>query len=276
MRLDRVLVERGIARSRAQAQSLIADGVVTLDGRVTLRAAADVGPESSVVLTVPIDHYVCRAAHKLAGALDVCAHLGLDVTHRRALDAGASTGGFTQVLLELGAANVVALDVGHDQLAPQIAADPRVTVREGVNVRDLDPADPDAGVSLVVADLSFISLELVIAPLVGWCAPPADLVLMVKPQFEVGRALLGAGGVVRDARHRAAAVSRVADAMTREGLVLHHVARSSLPGSTGNVEFFIWGSLSWQAGTAEPHRTRPVLAGEALINAIASQVEREP
>jgi len=217
-------------------------------------------------LTVTDDGYVSRAAHKLKGALDACAPYGLDVADRRALDAGASTGGFTQVLLERGARHVTAIDVGHGQLAQQVADDPRVTAIEGLNVRDLTPADLPGPVDLVVADLSFISLTLVTRPLC-LALVSGDLVLMVKPQFEVGKDRLGAGGVVTRPDERARAVMGVAEALEGEGAVIHRVEASELPGLTGNVEFFIWASLAWQA-SGGGHDKRPRVSGAALAAAI--------
>ena len=196
MRLDRALVARGLARSRTHAQQLIDAGVVTVDGATATKPALEVGDDAVLAAAHP-DRYVSRAAHKLLGALDACPEL--PVTGRTALDVGASTGGFTQVLLERGAARVHAIDVGHGQLAAEIAADPRVVAREGLNARDLTAADlggdrPD----LVVADVSFISLTLLLVPILGAASDSADLLLMVKPQFEVGRERLGKGGVVTD------------------------------------------------------------------------------
>ncbi|MFW2514074.1 TlyA family RNA methyltransferase [Demequina sp. SO4-13] len=274
MRLDRALHARGLARSRSHAQELIAAGAVTVDGTVAVKPAQPVHEESRLAVAPDAGHYVSRAAHKLIGALDECARHGLVVEGKRALDAGASTGGFTQVLLERGAAHVLAVDVGHGQLAPSIAAEPRVSVREGVNVRDLDASSTGAGVDLVVADLSFIPLPLVIPALVDFAGPGADHVLMVKPQFEVGRGRLSARGVVTDPAARASAVRGVAQAMADAGLTVHRVARSTLPGPQGNVEFFVWGSYLWQARHDDAH-TRPVLEGETLEGAIAREVKGE-
>jgi len=195
------------------------------------------------------------------------------VQGRRAVDAGASTGGFTQVLLERGAAHVTAIDVGHDQLADVVRADPRVTVIEGVNVRDLEQGSPGSGADLIVADLSFISLTLVMAPLVAMAAIDGDLVLLVKPQFEVGRSRLDKQGVVTTNKDRAAAVTKVCDAALREGLEVVALSPSVLPGPSGNVEFFLWVRRSWQArGVAE----QPTLDSQALAKAIAALVERRP
>lgn len=273
MRLDRALAARGLARSRSHAQELIASGAVTVDGTVATRAAADVSEATRLAVAPDSVHYVSRAAHKLLGALDACAPLGLDVRGLRALDAGASTGGFTQVLLERGASHVDAIDVGHDQMAPVLRADPRVTITEGLNVRDLETGGPGTGAQVVVADLSFISLALVLPALVRTADAHAEFVLMVKPQFEVGRSRLSGRGVVTDARARASAVLTVAQAMATHGIAVHHVARSALPGPQGNVEFFIWGGGAWQARAHRP--ARPVLVADALDAAIAREVEGE-
>jgi len=269
MRLDRALVARGLARSRTHAQSLIGAGAVTVNDVPASKPATDVGDDTLITVTSD-DHYVSRAAHKLIGALDECAPLGLKVAGRRALDAGASTGGFTQVLLERGAAHVTAFDVGHGQLSPVVAADPRVTAIEGLNVRDLTPDAVHAPVDLIVADLSFISLTLAVGPLTAVAPGGADYVLMVKPQFEVGRERLGKGGVVTDASQRARAVAAVAHALSQAGAAIHHIARSALPGPSGNVEFFVWGSTPWQA-RAVSRDQRPAL-GEVEVH---GAIERE-
>lgn len=274
VRLDRALHARGLARSRSHAQELIAAGAVTVDGRVATKSAHPVSDDAVLDVAPDAGRYVSRAAHKLVSALDACAPDGLSVDGRRALDAGASTGGFTQVLLERGAAHVLAVDVGHDQLSPSIRGDARVTVREGVNVRDLDASTPGAGVGLVVADLSFIALPLVIPALVAFAGEGADHLLMVKPQFEVGRGKLSARGVVTSQAARASAVRGVARAMSDAGLTLHRVARSGLPGPQGNVEFFIWASNVWQARSGDAH-ARPVLDGELLEQAIAREVKED-
>jgi len=266
VRLDRAVAARGLARSRAHAHELITAGLVLVSGEPVTKPSADVADDADISLADgAAAHYVSRAALKLVGALDACEPLGLIVSGRDCLDAGASTGGFTQVLLERGARHVLAVDVGHDQLAPVVVADPRVTSREGVNVKDLTTSSEGAGVSLVVADLSFISLTHVIDPLVAFAADDADLLLMVKPQFEVGRARLGSGGVVRDARDRADAVARVVAHMRAAGLGIHSIERSTVPGPAGNVEFFVWGSGSWQArGAGAP----PVLDDDQIAHRI--------
>ncbi len=269
MRADLALVARGLARSRTDAQRLIADGRVSVNGASIAKPAHAIA-ESDAVVVDGGDAYVSRAAHKLAGALDACAPRGLVVAARNALDAGASTGGFTQVLLERGAAHVTAVDVGHGQLVTEIAADPRVTAMEGLNVRDLKPSHLRYAPEVVVADLSFISLTLAIPPLVAVCAPSADVVVMVKPQFEVGRDRLGKRGVVTLANDRARAVAAVVACMRDEGLGIHEIVRSALPGPAGNLEFFVWGAVAWQARTADASRRAPLTTQE-----IAQAVERE-
>lgn len=270
MRLDRAVTAQGLARSRSHAHDLIVTGNVLVDGALERRPGREIGESASVTLAEGLDPYVSRAAHKLLGALEEFVPLGLTIAGRNALDAGASTGGFTQVLLQRGAAHVTAIDVGHHQMASLLREDPRVTVIEGVNVRDLEPTSPGSGADLVVADLSFISLTLVIGPLAAMCAPSGDIVLLVKPQFEVGRRHLDKQGVVTSARHRAGAIAKVCDAALAEGLEIVALGRSILPGPSGNVEFFLWVRRSWQArGVAE----QPVLDGEALAKAIAAIVE---
>ena len=254
-RLDQELVVRGLARSRTHAAKLIAEGRVRVNGEGANKAARTVGTDADLdVLPAEGEEYVSRAGNKLAGALEAFGPVG--VSGRRCLDAGASTGGFTDVLLRRGAARVVAVDVGHGQLVEALRADPRVDVREGVNVRYLDAADIGGPVDLVVADLSFISLRLVVGPLAAATRRGGDLVLMVKPQFEIGRENLARTGVVTDPGWRRRAVEGVVAAGTREGLELAGLARSPLPGQDGNVEFFLWMRRPGHAGSplspAEP------------------------
>lgn len=242
-RLDAELVRRNLARSREHASQLIAAGRVTVGGLTAGKPATQV--ETSAAVVVKDDEhdpdYVSRGGHKLAGALDAFVPRGLRVEGRRALDAGASTGGFTDVLLRAGAGHVVAADVGYGQLAWSLRSDSRVTVKDRTNVRELTLADLDGEpVELVVGDLSFIPLGLVLPALVRCCTPDADLVLMVKPQFEVGRERLGSGGVVRSPQLRAEAVRAVADRATGLGLGALGVTASPLPGPSGNVEYFLW------------------------------------
>lgn len=242
-RLDAELVRRGLARSRAEAAELLAAGRVRVRGAPAHKAATMVDPAEPVAVRdvgPGAVAYVSRGAHKLVGALDAFAVSGLRVTGRRCLDAGASTGGFTEVLLRAGAAEVVAVDVGYGQLAWSLRNDPRVRVHERTNVRALTPDAIGGPVDLAVADLSFISLRLVLPALVGATRAAGDLVLMVKPQFEVGKGRVGAGGVVRDPELRAEAVRGVAGAGVQHGLGVAGIARSPLPGPAGNVELFLW------------------------------------
>jgi len=238
-RLDAELVRRGLARSREHAVSLIAEGRVAVSGRAATKPATGVEPGTPVVVRTDPDEpsWVSRGAHKLLGALDA---LPVPVEGRRALDAGASTGGFTEVLLSRGAAEVVAVDVGYGELAWSLRTDERVRVVERTNVRTLTTGTIDGPVDLVVADLSFISLRLVLPALIACSTDDADQLLMVKPQFEVGRERLGAGGVVRDPEHRVQAVLDVARSSAELGWGTAGVVASPLPGPAGNVEFFVW------------------------------------
>ncbi|MDO4899970.1 TlyA family RNA methyltransferase [Actinomyces sp.] len=242
IRIDSELVRRGLARSRAHAARLIGDGHVTLDGVVVTKPARQVNPAQAIEVIAPEnDDYVSRGAHKLAGALEALQERGLcpRVTGRRCLDAGASTGGFTDVLLRRGAAHVVAVDVGYGQLAWSLRNDPRVSVLERTNVRTLRPEAVTPAPELVVGDLSFISLTTVLPALVGAAAPDADLLLMVKPQFEVGRRRLGHGGVVRDPALHLESVLTVCECAHALGLGIDAVTASPLPGPAGNVEYFV-------------------------------------
>jgi 23S rRNA (cytidine1920-2'-O)/16S rRNA (cytidine1409-2'-O)-methyltransferase len=211
---------------------------VKVGGQVATKAATAVDPATPLLVADDGgEQWVSRGAHKLLGALDA---FGYDPTGKRALDAGASTGGFTQVLLRRGASHVVAVDVGYGLLAWRLRTDDRVTVVERVNARRLEPAQVGELVDLVVADLSFIPLGLVLPALVACARQGADLMPMVKPQFEVGRENLPSGGVVRDPVARAAAVRRVATQATELGLGVRGVVASPLPGPSGNVEYFLW------------------------------------
>ena len=239
-RLDAELVRRGLARSREQAADLIAAGRVAVAGQAAGKPATQVGLDAAITVEEASSgpEYVSRGGTKLQGAL--AAFTGLTVAGRRCLDAGASTGGFTDVLLRAGAAHVVAVDVGYGQLAWALRSDPRVAVLERVNVRQLRPEQVAPAPGLVTADLSFISLALVLSALVACAAPDADFVLLVKPQFEVGRGNVGAGGVVRDPGQRAAAVTSVAATAMHLGLGVEGIVASPLPGPSGNVEYFLW------------------------------------
>jgi len=260
VRLDAELVRRGLARSRDQAVDLVAAGRVRVAGVVASKPASQVEGATPIAVAPDAEHpaYASRGGHKLAGALDVLEPRGLAVAGRRCLDAGASTGGFTDVLLRRGAAAVVAVDVGYGQLSWELRTDPRVVVLDRTNVRDLTLDAIGAPVQLVVADLSFISLQLVLPALIRCAVPDADHLLMVKPQFEVGRANVGPGGVVRDPELRAEAVLAVADRGAGLGLGVAGVVASPLPGPAGNVEYFLW--LRAGAPDVEPQAVRRVVA----------------
>lgn len=237
-RLDAELVRRGLARSRGHAAELIAAGRVRVAGQTATKAATAVASADPLVLSAadPEPGYASRGGYKLAGALDA---LDVAVAGRRCLDAGASTGGFTDVLLRRGAAAVLAVDVGYGQLDWRLRTDERVRVLDRTNVRNLTLDAVGEPVDLVVADLSFISLVLVLPALVALATPAADLMPMVKPQFEVGRGRVGAGGVVRDPDLRAQAVHRVAEAAADLGLGVAGLCASTLPGPAGNIEYFL-------------------------------------
>ncbi|MBV6702827.1 TlyA family RNA methyltransferase [Kitasatospora aureofaciens] len=242
-RLDAELVRRKLARSREHASELIAAGRVTVGGTTATKPATQVETSAAVVVAKDENDpdYVSRGGHKLAGAFAAFVPQGLVVEGRRALDAGASTGGFTDVLLRAGAAHVLAVDVGYGQLAWSLQSDERVTVMDRTNVRELTPElIGGTPVDLVVGDLSFISLGLVLPALAGCAAEDADLVLMVKPQFEIGKERLGSGGVVRSPQLRAEMVRQVAGQAWKLGLGVRAVTASPLPGPSGNVEYFLW------------------------------------
>ncbi len=242
-RLDAELVRRKLARSREHAGQLIAAGRVSVGRTVATKSATQVETAAAIVVVEDAGDpdYVSRGGHKLAGALEAVGPRGLEVKGRRALDAGASTGGFTDVLLRAGAAHVVAVDVGYGQLAWSLRNDERVTVKDRTNVRELTLEVIDGEpVDLVVGDLSFIPLGLVLPALKGCAKPDADLVMMVKPQFEVGKERLGSGGVVRSPQLRAEAVRGVAAKAWELGLGAKGVTASPLPGPSGNVEYFLW------------------------------------
>lgn len=237
-RLDAELVRRGLARSREHAVDLIESRSVLVRGIPASKPASQVDAETSITLAGARSDYVSRGGHKLAGALD--AFSGISIEGKVALDAGASTGGFTDVLLKRGARKVIAVDVGYGQLAWELRQDPRVEIHDRTNVRTLTSEILSEAPDIVVADLSFISLTLVIPALIAVTKPEADFVIMVKPQFEVGREKLGAGGVVRDPQLRRSAVLDVATSALELGLGTVGVVASSLPGPSGNVEYFLW------------------------------------
>lgn len=239
-RLDAELAARGLARSRTHAASLIADGLVSVDGRPVVKSSTTVSDRSELAVA-GADHYVGRAAHKLIAALD---GFGVAAGARLALDMGASTGGFTQVLRERGARRVLAVDVGHGQLAASVAADPGVVLVEGYNVRHMTPENlaaatgESAAPDLVVGDLSFISLELVLPSVAAVAAPDADVVLLVKPQFEVGRTAVR-GGLVTDPATRADAVARTVWSAWDVGLGMLGILPSPVLGTQGNAEYLV-------------------------------------
>jgi 23S rRNA (cytidine1920-2'-O)/16S rRNA (cytidine1409-2'-O)-methyltransferase len=237
-RLDELVVERGLAETRSKAQALIMAGRVLVDDAPAEKAGARVRADAALRLRGEARRYVSRGGEKLAGAL---ADLALDPAGLRCLDVGASTGGFTDCLLQHGAAHVIAVDVGYGQLDARLRADPRVGVVERVNARELgaEHVPPAPPVGLVVVDVSFISATLVL-PRIAAVAPRADVLVMVKPQFEVGRERVGKGGVVRDDADRAAAVARVRSAAAALGYAARGEAESRLPGPAGNREVFLW------------------------------------
>ena len=283
-RLDAELVRRGLVSSREQGRAAIEGGRVSISGVTATKAATQVDDAAAIELVAePGSDFVSRGAHKLIGALDA---FGLDVRDANALDAGASTGGFTQVLLQRGARHVIAVDVGYGQLAWLLRSDDRVTVLERTNVRHLDasrdelPYPPD----LVVADLSFISLTAVLPALVTVAAPTANLVLMVKPQFEVGKERVGSG-VVTSPDLRREAVARVVTAAEAEKLAIFGVAASPRPGPKGNVEYFLWmGKVGGDAAEPSEHdgameredRVSAGLSAGEIESAIARAVQEGP
>lgn len=252
VRLDRALVDAGLARSRNQAQQLVREGKVTVDGRTVTRPSSAVQPGQQVALTEEAPRWVGRGALKLEGALSLWPDLV--VAGRRCIDVGASTGGFTQVLLERGAAHVTALDVGHDQLVPELREEPRVRDLPGTNVRDVTAEELGGPFDLLVCDLSFISLVTVLPHLAGLVAPGGDLVLLVKPQFEVGPAHVGKGGIVRSPAARGSALRAVVDTATGLGLTVRGLARSPVTGTHGNTEYLVWLSAgpAGMMGTPDP------------------------
>lgn len=236
-RLDAELVRRELTSSRSEAQHLIEANRVLVNGSVAAKSSRQVSPGDALVVSGPPARFVGRGAEKLEGAL---AHFGLDVTGMRALDAGASTGGFTDCLLQRGARQVVALDVGHGQLHERLRADERVVNMERTNVRSIAAADIGGHVDLVVGDLSFISLALVIPALVSVCQPDAPMVLLVKPQFEAGRSEVSKGrGIITDPAIHDRVRVEVAAAFESSGCVVHDWVTSPITGADGNVEFLV-------------------------------------
>ncbi|AZN29438.1 TlyA family RNA methyltransferase [Flaviflexus salsibiostraticola] len=262
-RIDAELVRRGLAASRDDAKRLIESGRVRLDGAAVTKPARQVDPAQAIVVDdADLDHYASRGAYKLAGVLDLLGDRAPRIEGRRIIDAGASTGGFTDVLLRRGAAEVLAIDVGYGLLAWRLREDPRVTVMERMNVRELKPEDVAPAPDMAVGDLSFISLTLILPALVAACRQDADFLLMVKPQFEIGKDRLGHGGVVRNLDHHVETVLKVADCAIGLGLDVAAVAASPLPGPAGNVEYF----LSMRHDHPDPVRDLPEAVHSAVMN----------
>ncbi|WP_333620226.1 TlyA family RNA methyltransferase [Dietzia sp.] len=269
MRLDSELVRRKIVDSRERARALIDAGNVVVNGVVAHKPATQVEPDTSIAIRDAAPQWASRGAHKLIGALEAFGD-NIRVQGARCLDAGASTGGFTDVLLARGADRVVAADVGYGQLVWRLQNDERVDVLDKTNVRALDEESIGGPVDLVVSDLSFISLTLVLPALARCTRPGGDLLPMVKPQFEVGKDRLGSGGVVRDAALRAGAVEHVARCAEALGLEVRGATASPLPGPSGNVEFFLWlrrplGLEAITVGEAPHNLHRPAPAPRPLI-----------
>lgn len=237
MRLDQAVAERGLAQSRSRARDAILRGHVSLNGIVALKPAAEVSDGDDIAMSDPAAGYVSRGALKLAAALD---HFGFKPAGRKALDIGASTGGFTQILLERGAASVTAIDVGHGQLARELSADRRVRNLEGVNARTLDPAHIGDGFGILVSDVSFVSQRLVLPAAMSLCGQDAFAAILVKPQFEVGRQNIGKGGIVRDPAIGEKAAHDLAEWLDgRAGWRVEGLISSPIAGGDGNAEFLL-------------------------------------
>lgn len=263
-RLDIALVSRGLARSRGQAADLVARGLVTVGGRAARKPSQQVRPDDLVEVAGDDARWVSRAAHKLVGAFDAFGPKGWDVAGRRCLDLGACTGGFTQVLLDRGAEHVIALDVGHDQLAAELVDHPRVIDMSGTTVRGLTSTLTGGPVDRVVGDLSFISLRLALPAVADCLTPEGEAVLLVKPQFEVGRARLSKHGVVTDPSAREDALRGVLEEVGRLGMSVLDLAVSPIQGGEGNTEYLLWLTrrpavgMTWQAQEESITRlTRP-------------------
>ncbi len=265
-RLDAELVRRGLVGSRADAAAAIDAGRVTVDGAPALKVTRQVLPSADVVVLPPPQPHVSRGGGKLAHALEV---FDVPVAGRRCLDAGISTGGFTDCLLQHDAAHVVGVDVGYGQVAERVRTDPRVEVRERTNIRDLTPADLPAPVDLVVCDVSFIALRTVLPVLVALAAPDADVVALVKPQFEADRDEVGEGGVVRDPAVWGRVLRGVLASAAELGWSVVGVTASPLPGPAGNVEFLVHARRTSDGDTVGEVDLTPVLdrARELAIDA---------
>lgn len=235
-----MLVQRGLAQSRARARDAIVRGTVKVDGSTARKPGQMCAPDAEVTIDDPAGQYVSRAALKLTAALD---RFGIPAAGQIALDLGASTGGFTQVLLQAGVAHVFAIDVGHGQLKADIANDDRVTAIEGLNARELTTAHLNGDMpTLITADLSFISLKLALPAALQLAAPAAQLITLVKPQFEVGRAGIGKGGIVAAHQAEAAAENLACWLDGQPGWSTRQWAPSPITGADGNREFLLWGS----------------------------------
>jgi len=235
-RLDKTIKQRQLIRSRSRAQRMIAAGRIKVDGRILTRPGHPIDPEAEIEI-LSFEQYVSQGGDKLAAALD---QFKLDAQNLVCLDVGASTGGFTDCLLQHGAAKVYAIDVGHDQLHPRLRQHPKVVVREGLNARYLVPQDIGESIDLIVIDVSFISLKLILPPLVEILAPDGRIVTLVKPQFEVGKNKLPSDGVVRDETARMDVLSDV-QAFIRTETPWHTIEQMQSPveGSKGNIEFLL-------------------------------------
>ncbi len=252
VRLDQLLVERGLAETRTRAQALVLAGRVSSGGVRLDKAGARMAADTPLEVE-PAQRWVGRGGAKLAPVL---ASFGVPVSGRDTLDVGASTGGFTQALLEAGAARVIALDVGRGQLDWGLRNDPRVAVLEGINARNLRCEDLPFRPALAVVDVSFISLELVLPPVAACLQPGGEIVALVKPQFEVGRGRVGRGGIVRDPLRHREVLDRMAAFVRSSGWALSGLRRSPLRGAEGNVEFFL------RIALAGPGLTEPAVARE--------------
>lgn len=240
IRIDTELVRRSLARSRQHANQLITDGLVYVDGVQVYKPARQIDPAQAIVIKEQAGNdYVSRGAFKLAGALEYLGEKAPEIAGKLCLDAGASTGGFTDVLLRNNAKAVTAVDVGYGQLAWKLQSDERVVVKDRTNVRTLTGEDLPYAPQLIVGDLSFISLTLLIPALVAVSAPQCDFLLMVKPQFEVGKSKIGHGGVVKNPEYHIEAIEKVAICAKENNLNIYAVAPSPLPGPSGNVEYFL-------------------------------------
>ncbi len=252
------MVLREIARSRGEARELILDGCVSVDGSVVTKPAFALAPTATIEVAANRVRWVGRGAEKLAAALDLWVPRGLRIEAARCVDVGASTGGFTEVLLHHGARHVVALDVGTGQLAPALVSDPRVLERSNTHVLRVDSADVSGPFDVAVIDVSFISLTRVVPHVAPWLSVDGSLVALVKPQFEVGRHALGRNGVVRSDELRKWALNEVVDAAYKTGLGIHDVMQSPLTGAVGNVEYLFWASR-WHEGMMDPVHARAAI-----------------